>query len=119
MNWYPWLTAPYRQLVAQHQSGRGHHALLVHAIAGCGDDSLMYALGRWLMCQRPNGDKSCGECHSCRLMLAGNHPDWYDLQPEKGKRASALSLFARLSSIFMVMLNKGALRLFCCRALKR
>ncbi|MCE9885773.1 DNA polymerase III subunit delta' [Obesumbacterium proteus] len=85
MNWYPWLTAPYRQLVAQHQSGRGHHALLVHAIAGCGDDSLMYALGRWLMCQRPNGDKSCGECHSCRLMLAGNHPDWYDLQPEKGK----------------------------------
>lgn len=85
MNWYPWLSAPYRQLVGQHQAGRGHHALLVHAIAGCGDDSLMYALGRWLMCQRPNGDKSCGECHSCRLMLAGNHPDWYHLQPEKGK----------------------------------
>ncbi|UCQ39870.1 DNA polymerase III subunit delta' [Edwardsiella piscicida] len=85
MNWYPWLNAPYRQLLAQHQEGRGHHALLLHAIDGMGEESLVYALARWLLCQRSQGEKSCGECHACRLMMAGTHPDWHVLQPEKGK----------------------------------
>lgn len=48
-----WLNAPYRQLLAQHQEGRGHHALLLHAIDGMGEESLVYALARWLLCQRP------------------------------------------------------------------
>ncbi|MBS0969905.1 DNA polymerase III subunit delta' [Chimaeribacter arupi] len=85
MNWYPWLNAPYRQLIAQYQAGRGHHALLIHADEGNGDAALVYGLSRWLLCQHPQGEKSCGECHSCRLMLAGNHPDWHVLTPEKGK----------------------------------
>ncbi|HEP1044935.1 TPA: DNA polymerase III subunit delta' [Serratia marcescens] len=85
MNWYPWLNGPYRQLVGQYADGRGHHALLLHAAAGNGDDALAYGLSRWLICQQRNGEKSCGECHSCRLMLAGNHPDYHVLAPEKGK----------------------------------
>lgn len=85
MNWYPWLNAAYRQLVGQYAAGRGHHALLVHAAEGNGEDALLYALSRWLLCQQRNGEKSCGECHSCRLMLAGNHPDYHVLAPEKGK----------------------------------
>lgn len=58
MNWYPWLNAPYRQLLAQHQEGRGHHALLLHAIDGMGEESLVYALARWLLCQRPQGRRA-------------------------------------------------------------
>lgn len=85
MNWYPWLNSPYRQLIGLHQAGRGHHALLIHAAEGCGDEALSYALSRWLICQRRDGIKSCGTCHSCRLMLAGTHPDWHQLTPEKGK----------------------------------
>ncbi|WON78359.1 DNA polymerase III subunit delta' [Serratia sp. UGAL515B_01] len=85
MNWYPWLNMPYRHLVGQYAAGRGHHALLLHAAPGNGDAALLYALGRWLICQQRNGEKSCGECHSCRLMLAGNHPDYHTLVPEKGK----------------------------------
>lgn len=85
MNWYPWLNTPYRQLLGQYATGRGHHAILLHAAAGNGDVALAYGLSRWLICQRRNGEKSCGECHSCRLMLAGNHPDYHVLAPEKGK----------------------------------
>jgi DNA polymerase III, delta'' subunit len=85
MKWYPWLRPAFEQLVASYQAGRGHHALLVQARAGMGDDSLIYALTRYLMCQQPDGHKSCGKCHSCQLMQAGTHPDYYPLQPEKGK----------------------------------
>ncbi|MDA5533895.1 DNA polymerase III subunit delta' [Yersinia mollaretii] len=92
MKWYPWLTGPYRQLIGQHIAGRGHHALLLHALPGNGEEALIYGLSRWLMCQQRQGEKSCGECHSCRLMLAGNHPDWYVLAPEKGKSSIGVEL---------------------------
>ncbi|MFZ4832808.1 DNA polymerase III subunit delta' [Rouxiella sp. Mn2063] len=85
MNWYPWLNGPYRQLIGQYQHGRDHHALLLHAAYGMGEDALVYGLSRWLLCQHRDGDKSCGKCHSCHLMIAGNHPDWHVLAPEKGK----------------------------------
>ncbi|PIJ51944.1 DNA polymerase III subunit delta' [Erwinia sp. OLTSP20] len=87
MNWYPWLTAPYRQLVEQHQQGRAHHALLIQAQPGMGDASLVWGLSRWLMCQQRDGLKSCGHCHSCQLMQAMTHPDWYRLEAEPGKSA--------------------------------
>lgn len=85
MNWYPWLNAPYRQIIGSFQEGRGHHALLLHAMQGTGEDSLCYALSRWLICRKPDGGKSCGHCHSCQLMMAGNHPDFYRPEPEKGR----------------------------------
>ncbi|WP_409075509.1 DNA polymerase III subunit delta' [Pantoea sp. C3] len=85
MSWYPWLNQPYRQVISQHQGGRGHHALLIQAIDGMGDDALVWGMSRWLMCQQREGLKSCGHCHGCQLMQANTHPDWYRLEAEKGK----------------------------------
>ncbi len=85
MKWYPWLRPPFEELVSSYQSGRGHHALLVQALQGMGADALVYALVRFQMCHTPEGQKSCGKCHSCQLMQAGTHPDYYQLAPEKGK----------------------------------
>lgn len=87
MIWYPWLNQPYRQLIGQHQAGRGHHALLIQALPGMGDDALVWGISRWLMCQHREGLKSCGTCHACQLMQANTHPDWYKLEPEKGKNS--------------------------------
>ncbi|MCX9024456.1 hypothetical protein NLN81_24015, partial [Citrobacter portucalensis] len=42
---------------ASYQTGRGHHALLIQALPGMGDDALIYALSRYLMCQQPEGHK--------------------------------------------------------------
>lgn len=46
------------KLVASYQTGRGHHALLIQALPGMGDDALIYALSRYLMCQQPEGIKA-------------------------------------------------------------
>ena len=70
MNWFPWLNPVYRQVIMQHQAGRAHHALLVQALPGMGDGELVWAISRWLLCQRRDGLKSCGQCHGCQLMLA-------------------------------------------------
>ena len=87
MRWYPWLRPDFEKLVASYQAGRGHHALLIQALPGMGDDALIYALSRYLLCQQPQGHKSCGHCRGCQLMQAGTHPDYYTLAPEKGKNA--------------------------------
>lgn len=85
MNWYPWLNSPYKHIIAQHQAGRAHHALLIHAVEGMGDEALVWGVSRWLLCQQHEGLKSCGRCHGCQLMQARTHPDWYCLEAEKGK----------------------------------
>ncbi|HBQ3181552.1 TPA: DNA polymerase III subunit delta' [Klebsiella variicola] len=87
MKWYPWLRPSFEQLVGSYQAGRGHHALLLQSLSGMGGEALIYALCRFLMCRQPEGHKSCGRCHSCQLMQAGTHPDYYPLIPEKGKSA--------------------------------
>lgn len=85
MKWYPWLRPDFEQLLVSYQAGRGHHALMIQALPGMGEDALIYAISCYLMCQTPQDRKSCGHCHSCRLMQAGTHPDYYVLAPEKGK----------------------------------
>lgn len=107
MNWYPWLNTPYRHLVRQYATGRGHHALLVHTAPGNGDAALLYALSRWLICQQRKGEKSCGECHSCRLMLAGNHPDYHVLAPEKGKTSLGVEPIRQVIEILYSHAQQG------------
>lgn len=96
MNWYPWLNEPYRQIIANYQSGRGHHALLLHSLPGNGADALCYGISRWLICQEREGLKSCGKCHSCRLMLAGTHPDYHVIDVEKGKSTVSVDAVRKL-----------------------
>ena len=71
------------------------------------------------MCQQPEGHKSCGKCRGCQLMQAGTHPDYYTLEPEKGKSALGIDAVrevseklyehARLGGAKVVWLNDAAL----------
>ncbi|EGT4255433.1 DNA polymerase III subunit delta' [Citrobacter amalonaticus] len=97
MKWYPWLRPDFEKLVASYQVGRGHHALLIQALPGMGDDALIYALSRYLLCQQPDGHKSCGHCRGCQLMQAETHPDYYSLFPEKGKSALGIDAVREVS----------------------
>jgi len=91
MKWYPWLRPHFEQLVNSYQSGRGHHALLIQSLPGMGDDA---------------------------LMQAETHPDYYALEPEKGKttlgidavRAVSEKLYerARLGGAKVVWLKDAA-----------
>lgn len=97
MKWYPWLRPHFEQLIGSYQVGRGHHALLIQALPGMGDDALIYAITRFLMCQQPEGHKSCGKCRGCQLMQASTHPDYYTLEPEKGKNTLGIDAVREVS----------------------
>lgn len=53
------------------------HGLIFAGPAGVGKGTTAGALGKLFLCDRPAGDSPCGGCESCRLMDAGNHPDFH------------------------------------------
>ena len=62
------------------------HALLLSGIGGLGKHQFAYRLANILLCQKTSFSLGpCGECHSCSLYLAGNHPDMFFVTAETSK----------------------------------
>lgn len=50
-------------------------AVLLDGQPGCGRRTLSRALAAALLCPTPVDGDACGQCRSCALVAAGNHPD--------------------------------------------
>ncbi|VFP83333.1 DNA polymerase III subunit delta' C-terminal domain-containing protein [Candidatus Erwinia haradaeae] len=92
MRWYPWLNSSYHTIITQHIAHRGHHALLIQALPGMGVEILIREVARWLMCYDRQGVKSCGQCHSCGLMLSGTHPDMHKIEIQKNTNTIGIDI---------------------------
>jgi DNA polymerase III subunit delta' len=69
----PWL-ASAQQLAS--------HAVLLHGQQGIGQWPLATTLAQGWLCEAKAGPRPCGQCASCRLVLAHSHPDLLVLLPE-------------------------------------
>lgn len=75
--------AQVRELTTLLQEGRLPHALLFTGAAGIGKKLCGQILAAAILCGR---EEPCGICDNCRSMVAGSHPDYYELLPEvRGK----------------------------------
>lgn len=63
--------------------GRLHHAWLLHGMKGIGKAALASHLAARLLCE---SHQACGECHACRMLSAGSHPDMHQVSLAEGKR---------------------------------
>lgn len=75
----PWLKAPWARFLSMHRQDRLPHGLLVTGASGLGALILAREMAAYLLCAKPittqGAERACGECASCRLRLAGTHPD--------------------------------------------
>ncbi len=66
--------------------GRLHHAWLLHGPSGIGKALLAFEMARDYLCEKNHGDgqaaPACGECHACKMMAAGSHPDFMRVERE-------------------------------------
>jgi DNA polymerase-3 subunit delta' len=80
----PWLAEPRQRLQALR--ARGAHGLLLHGPAGVGKWDLAMAFAGDVLCEQPLAgpapSQACGNCASCHLMAAGNHPDLRVVVPD-------------------------------------
>lgn len=82
----PWHVTTYQKLWQSYQADRLSHAVLLTAPMGSGKRRFAAQLGQALLCTKPTDEgQPCGDCHACRLVVAGNHPDllWLNPPPEK------------------------------------
>ncbi len=58
------------------------HGLIFAGPVGVGKATTAAALGALFLCENPKNDQWCGKCESCRVMAAGNHPDFHVITKE-------------------------------------
>jgi DNA polymerase-3 subunit delta' len=75
-------------------AGRLAHALLFAGPPGVGKNLTARLLATALLCERSTDGQleACGECRSCRLMAAGNHPDFLSVACPEGKSELPIEL---------------------------
>ena len=73
----PWHDPQWARIGRSIQSGRMPHALLLRGPGGNGKAMFAARLAAVLLCR--SSDAPCGTCESCRLLVAGSHPDWTEI----------------------------------------
>ncbi|MCK4743808.1 MAG: DNA polymerase III subunit delta' [Sulfuriflexus sp.] len=99
MNLLPWQTEQWKQLVDRRRQGKLPHAILLSGSAGIGKHQFAELFAAGLICNKSNDDGSaCGQCRSCLLLQAGNHPDMVRIEPEEVGKAIKVDQIRNLSS---------------------
>lgn len=81
---YPWHARPWAAIT--RDVARLPHALLLHGQPGLGKEAFAWRLAHALICASPVAGEACGECKSCRLYVAGTHPDLKAIGLEEDSR---------------------------------
>lgn len=88
----PWNTEIWNELVQRYYGSGLPHASLLLGNEGTGKRPLAYRLAKFLLCKAVDKKHAqlttfCNQCHSCQLMDAGSHPDYFICDQEaKGKQ---------------------------------
>lgn len=80
---YPWLQPTYAQLAKRKLTNKLHHALLLQGPRGIGKADFVKQFSGFLLCAKSEFEQVCGQCQSCLLQKAGNHPDFHEVQSER------------------------------------
>ena len=79
---YPWQQGTWENLT--NNFDRLPHALLFAGPSGLGKRDFAGYFAQAMLCQQPDNKREpCGVCKSCRLFLAGTHPDFTEIAPEE------------------------------------
>ena len=80
---YPWQSASWQRFTQQYQQQRVPHAVILTGVSGLGQSALAEQMAMLVLCEIQDATAPCGQCHSCQLFLAGNHPDHTLISPEE------------------------------------
>ncbi len=80
---YPWQVNQWEQVRLAADRNKLAHALLLSGAAGSGIRQFALEFSHYLLCEAPVQGAACGQCHSCILCKADNHPDIRLISPEE------------------------------------
>lgn len=62
--------------------GRVSHAYLIQGERGTGKEAISLLIAKSLFCENRSEIDPCNECHACRRIDSGNHPDVHWIEPD-------------------------------------
>lgn len=77
------------------------HAYILTGEAGMGRKSLAHAFALALLCEKGNAEP-CMECHACKQVLSGNHPDLIHVTHEKPNSIGVDDIREQINDTIMV-----------------
>ncbi|BDX06641.1 DNA polymerase III subunit delta' [Planctobacterium marinum] len=77
---FPWFESQFNAIVERASAKKLHHGLLFVGSRGTGKSDILVEMARYLLCSNKS---ACGQCQSCLLYKAGNHPDLIVTQYDK------------------------------------
>lgn len=80
-------------------TNRVAHAYLFEGPSGCGRRTTALALIQVIFCKAPVNGDACGNCSSCKKLVAGNHPDLQQLSPLPDKRDISIEQIRELQQV--------------------
>ncbi|MFC0269402.1 DNA polymerase III subunit delta' [Kushneria aurantia] len=107
---WPWQHGIWQQLLAISRRDRLPHALMLSGPSGLGKERLAQALIALKLCSRP-GDTACGECHACRMLRAGYHPDLLEIAPREKGRQIGIDAVREINAFAAQTAQQGGYRL--------
>ena len=76
------------RLITEYKEGRIPHAILFCGPEGAGKLALAIAFARYILCQEPSDEDSCGHCPNCVKIDKLVHPDLHFVFPVIKKKSS-------------------------------
>ncbi|PJE79925.1 DNA polymerase III subunit delta' [invertebrate metagenome] len=110
---YPWQKEQWQQTLAMYRANRLASGYLVCGQEGVGTLFFAQALAAWLLCQseHKNGDRACGQCKGCQLMMSGNHPDFLMVEPQAPSHFIKIGQIRALNDFARKTAQLGGLRI--------
>jgi DNA polymerase-3 subunit delta' len=106
----PWLTKKADALLSVIRTGRLHHALLLTGIEGIGKHLFAQWLCEALLCSNLTEQGACGNCDSCRQLLAEANPEYTQLVPEGAASTIRIDAVRELVSWLQLTPSSGGYR---------
>ena len=100
-----------KQLQLMLRESRLPHALLFAGPAGIGKKRLGRALAAAILCL--NDSVPCGSCDSCRQMLLDQHPDYYEVLPEKRDKSAGIIRIEQIRAMQLKAVKRPVLAASC------
>lgn len=93
------------------QTGKVSHAYILDGEAGMGRKTLANAFALSLLCEK-GGPQPCMECHACRQVLSGNHPDLIYVTHEKPASIGVDDIREQLNDTIQVRPYSGSHKIY-------
>ncbi len=84
-----------------------HHAWLLYGVKGIGKRTLAEKLAAMLLCEE---QRDCGQCHACKMLAAGAHPDLCRSGVLEGKRDVSIQQVRELLGFLALSSAEGGRR---------